>query len=139
VIKADDQPEGVLTNFKLEPFDFGLDEDGEPFRTFILGREVYAGERATSRQRLSDRQKLALRALADATLSQGREPPPDHQLPPDIKVVAADVWKGELYRCNALDRSSGNPSARFRELRDGLATRCLIGARDDWVWLLRPS
>ena len=29
MIKANDQPKGVLTNFKLEPFDFGLDEDGE--------------------------------------------------------------------------------------------------------------
>ena len=29
--KANDQPEGVLTTFKLEPFDFGPDEDGELF------------------------------------------------------------------------------------------------------------
>ena len=33
--KANDQPEGFLTSFKLEPFDFGPDEDGDLFHTFI--------------------------------------------------------------------------------------------------------
>src|SRR5262249_3018201 len=42
IIKANDQPEGMPTTFKLEPFDFGPDEDGEPFRTFILSREACA-------------------------------------------------------------------------------------------------
>jgi len=33
VTKANDQPEGPLTSYKLEPFDFKPDEDGDPFRT----------------------------------------------------------------------------------------------------------
>ena len=137
ITKANDQPEGVLTGFRLEPFDFGPDEDGDVFRTFILSREVYAGESGTSRQKPSNRQVLALRALADLTLSQGRDPSSEYQLAPGIKVVAAEAWKEELYRCNALDRTSGNPWARFKELRQGLAARNLIGARDDFVWAVR--
>ena len=43
VKKANDQPEDVLTSFRLEPFDFGLDEDGDPFRTFILSDEIITG------------------------------------------------------------------------------------------------
>ena len=81
---------------------------------------------------------MALRALAEVTLSQGRDPPPDYRLPPDIKVVAAESWREELLRCNALDPKASNPSARFKELRDGLAARSLIGARDDLVWAVRP-
>jgi hypothetical protein len=80
---------------------------------------------------------LALRALANVVLSQGRDPPSEYQLPPGSKGVAAEAWKEELYRCNALDRTSGNPWARFKELRQGLAARNLIGARDDFVWLVR--
>ena len=137
ITKANDQPEGVLTGFKLEPYDFGLDEDGDPFRTFIISPEIFAGEHGTGRQKPTDRQVLALRALADLTLSQGRDPPSEYQLPPGIKVIAAEAWKEELYRCNALDRTSGNPWARFKELRQGLAARNLIGARDDFVWLVR--
>ena len=76
ITKANDQPEGVLTGFKLEPFDFGADEDGDPFRTFIIGPELYSAEQGISRQRPSDKQMLALRALAEVVLSQGRRPPP---------------------------------------------------------------
>jgi AAA domain-containing protein len=136
ITKANDQPEGVLTAFKLEPFEFGLDEDGDPFRTFIVGPEMYQAESA-SRQRPSDKQMLALRALADVVLAQGREPPPNYLLPPDIKVVDADAWREELYRRNVLDRDAGNPRARFKELRNGLAVRSLIGDRDDVIWLVR--
>ena len=103
VSKANDQPEGVLTSFRLEPFDFGPDEDGDVFRTFILSREIY--------QKPTDRQVLALRALANVVLSQGRDPPSEYQLPPGSKGVAAEVWKGELYRCNVLDRDSAKARA----------------------------
>ena len=81
---------------------------------------------------------LALRALAEVTLSQGRDPPPEYYLPADIKVVAAEAWREEMLRCNALDRKAANPWARFKELRDGLAVRNLIGSKDDAVWLVRP-
>jgi hypothetical protein len=77
------------------------------------------------------RQFLALRALADVTLSKGRNPPPDYQLPQGIKVVKAGAWQEELKRSNVLD---GNISARFKELCKGLAARNLIGSRDDLVW-----
>jgi hypothetical protein len=139
VTKANDQPEGVMTNFKLEPYDFGLDEDGDPFRTFIISQEIVAGEHGTGRQKPSDRQVLALRALAEVTLSQGREPPPAYHLPPDIKVVAAEAWRHELLRCNVLDAKAKNPWARFNELRNALAARGLIGSRNDFVWGVRLS
>jgi len=122
---------------RLTAFRKGLNESGDVFRTFILSREIYAGESGTSRQKPSDRQVLALRALADLTLSRGRDPPSEYQLPPGIKVVAAEAWKEELYRCRSLDRTSANPWARFKELHQGLAARNLIGVRDDFVWLVR--
>ena len=129
VKKANDQPEGLLTSFKLEPFDFGPDEDGDLFRTFIVSTEILTGGTGSdSRRKPSDRQVLALRALAEVTLSQGRDPPPEYRLPPDIKVVAAETWREEMVHCNALDRRAGNPWARFKELRDGLAARNLIGS-----------
>lgn len=138
VKKANDQAEGALTSFKLEPFDFGLDEDDDPFRTFIVSTEIFAGEHGQrSSRKPSDRQVLALRALAEVTLSQGRDAPAEYRLPSDIKVVAAEVWREELVRCNAIDRKAGNPWARFKELRDGLAARSMIGSKDDFVWAVR--
>jgi hypothetical protein len=85
---------------------------------------------------MSSRQVLALRALTEVELKSGRDPPPDYRLP-GIKIVDAEMWKAELFRCNALDAQAGNPRARFRELREALAARSLIGSRDDWVWSIR--
>lgn len=129
----------MLTSFKLEPFDFGPDEDGDPFRTFIVSPEI-VGATAKPRQKTSDRQRRALEALAEVTLAQGREPPAELGLPRDIKVVSAQAWMQELLHATVLDREAKNPSARFGELRTSLAARHLIGARDDLVWLPRsPS
>jgi hypothetical protein len=137
VTKANDQPEGVLTAFKLEPFNFGHDEDDDPIRTYILSTEIMAA--GTRQSRLSDKQTLALRALAESTLSHGCDPPADYDLPRGIKIVSTEIWKAELFRCNALDPEAANPRARFKELRSGLAARCLIGSREDWVWSVRSA
>jgi hypothetical protein len=137
VKKANDQPEDVLTSFRLEPFDFGLDEDGNPFRTFILGDEIITAV-ATDRP-LSDRQRLALEALNEAVLSRGHDAPSDYQLPHGIRVVPADEWRAELFRRNVLDQEAKNPRARFNELRTALAAKKLIGVRDEVVWHVRKT
>jgi hypothetical protein len=121
-----------LTSFRLEPFDLGVDDDGEPFRTFILSDEILTGVDAD--HRLSNKQKLALEALTEALLTYGQDAPAEYQLPQGIKVVTAEQWKTELFRQNVLDKDAGNPRARYTELRNGLRTRQLIGVRDNWVW-----
>jgi AAA domain len=138
VKKANDQAEGALTAFKLEPYEFGVDEDGDPFRTFVLSPEIFSSEEQSSR-RPSDRQVLALRALAEVTLSQGRDPPAAYSLPTGIKVVSAEAWRSEMLRSNVLDRDAGNPRARFIELRNSLLTRNRIGSKDDVVWATRSA
>jgi hypothetical protein len=136
VTKANDQPEGLLTRFKLEAFDFELDEDGDPFQVSIVSAAVIpAAAQGSKRQKTTDRQTLALRALADVVLRMGQDPPATYQLPQGIKVVTLKDWEEELYRENVLDRDDlKHAKSRFKELRDGLAARCLIGMRDIWVW-----
>ena len=133
VKKGNDQPEGILTGFQLEPFDLGIDDDGDPVRTFIVGKEIFAGAQAD--RKLSDRQRRALEALTEATLGHGREAPPAFGLPAGIKVITTDQWKDELSRSNVLDPKAKNPRSRFTELLNALAARKHIGARDDLVWI----
>jgi hypothetical protein len=92
VTKANDQAECVITTFALEPYDFGEDEDGDPFRTFIVGKEVPAGSTRQNTQ-LNNRQVLALRALAEVTLSKGQDPPAEYGLPRGVKIVDKDAWR----------------------------------------------
>jgi hypothetical protein len=137
VKKANDQAEGPITGFRLEPYEFRPDEDGESFHTFILAQEVFTGEQSQRASKMTDRQTLALRTLAEVVLAQSRDPPAEYQLPRGIKVVDADAWQKELFRCNVIDPKGANPRARFSELRQSLAARCLIGSRDSVVWLVR--
>jgi hypothetical protein len=133
VTKANDQPEGPLTGFRLEPFEFGLDEDGDAFRTYIVSKEIFAGAAASNRV-MSDRQRLAMSALSEVVLSRGRPPPAEYSLPQGIRVVTGDDWRTELLRQGVLDAQAGNPRARYSELRNSLKARQLIGSRDEWVW-----
>jgi hypothetical protein len=139
VEKANDQPEDVLTGFRLEPFDFGPDEDGDPFRTFILAQEILTTSALHTGRALSDQQRLALEALTEILLSHGRDAPTEYGLPHGIRVAGADEWKTELYRRNILDQDAKNPRARFSELRTRLAAKKLIGTRDDLVWPAYPE
>jgi hypothetical protein len=132
VKKANDQPEGTLTGFRLEPVEFGTDEDGDALRTFILAKEILDG--IQTERPLSDRQRLALEALTEATLSHGCDLPAADGLPRGLKSVSIEQWKAELYRRNVLDQAGKNPRARFNELRDALAVKKLIGIRDELVW-----
>jgi hypothetical protein len=134
ITKANDQPEGELASFKLEPYDFGPDEDGDPFRTFIVSREIPTGTPTTATKGLSNRQQLAMAALTETLLNHGRPAPPTYGLAANTKVVGADEWKAELFRRDVLDQNGKNPHARFNDLRDGLKTKHLIGSRDRLIW-----
>src|SRR5262249_60553790 len=135
VRKGNDQPEGVLTSFQLKPYQFGADEDGDTFQTYILSGEVIPTISINDRK-LTDRQRLALAALAEAILSYGVDPSPSYGLPANIKTITEDQWQTEMLRRGVLDSGSKNQNHRARlvELRNALAARHIIGALDGKVW-----
>ncbi len=133
VKKANDQPDGPLTSFRLEPYDFGPDDDGDPVRTYILSGEIIPPAAAAHRN-LSDQQRLAIEALAEATLAHGVDLPPKAGLPPGLRSVTTDQWRDELYRRGVLDPDAKNPRARFAELSHRLQAKHLIGVDGDRVW-----
>jgi AAA domain/CHC2 zinc finger len=135
VKKANDQEQGPLTSFRLEPYDFGPDEDGDPFRTYVLSKEIIPGVEALERP-LTDQQRLAIEALTETVLVHGINLPPGDSLPAGLKTVTADQWRAEVFRRKVIDEeTTKNPRARFSELRTRLAAKHLIGVRDKLVWL----
>src|SRR5262249_5004097 len=131
--KANDQPEGMLTSFRLEPYEFGIDEDGDQFRTFIVSDENVAVAPITDK--LSDKQRLAIDCLAEVTLSHGVDLQQRDGLPAGLKCITADRWFDELCRRRVIDPKGSNPRTRFTELRTSLAARRFIGVDGDLVWL----
>lgn len=134
VKKANDQQAGDITSFRLEPFEFGVDEDGDLFATYILAKEMLAAVSTAERRRPSDKQRLALDALNEAVLAAGQPLPAAWGLPNSLKAVTADQWRDQLYASRVVDPGCKNPWGRVSELRTALQARKAIGVRDDLIW-----
>jgi hypothetical protein len=67
VTNANDQPERVLALFKLDPFDLGADEDGDPITVAIVSTEaIAAAAPKASEPKLTKNEKTMFGILHDA-------------------------------------------------------------------------
>jgi hypothetical protein len=133
VERMKDGPEGDSLTSKLEAVEVGLDRDGDVITSCVV-IEAEAAPRAAPARKLSDRQRLALEALDECAASHGKPPPDSFGLPAGLRAAQLDQWRDEMYRRGVLDREAKNPREAFRQVRNGLQTRRLIGVRDDVVW-----
>ncbi|NVO13523.1 MAG: AAA family ATPase [Rhodoplanes sp.] len=129
-----DGPEGEMIASRLEPVAVGFDADGDPITSCVVVAVDGPFRKQSSGRSLSDRQRLALEALADAAIDRGTPPPASFGLPPGLTVVRTDDWRSKIYARGDLDREAKNPREDFRRLRNSLAARGLIGERDGLVW-----
>jgi hypothetical protein len=138
VTKANDQPLGPLTAYDLEQYELGAYDDGQPYGTWIVARQsvvappLRPAPPAAKPRPLSDRQRLALEALSEVTLSVGQPAPAAYGLPAAVRVVNAEGWRAELRRRGILGET--RPRAAWDEIRTSLQARHVIGVRDSWVW-----
>ena len=96
VVKANDSEEGERVAFTLDSVVIAKGSDGvDTTAPVVVPAEPSSGAMAKALRRISDRHKLALTALTEATLSWGQPAPSAYQLPADIQVVAADKWREE--------------------------------------------
>jgi hypothetical protein len=128
-----DGAEGDVIASALQVVTVGTDDDGEPITSCVIVPVDSAAVRIASRK-LSNRQQLALTALADCTNDRGRAAPPDFGLPAGMRVVQVSEWRDEMFRCGALDKEAKNPRADFIRVKHSLQARHLIGERDNLVW-----
>ena len=77
VERMKDGPEGDSLVSKLEAVDVGVDIDGDPITSCVVVPVDGAAVRTATTRKLSDRQKLALDALADCAVDHGEPPPAD--------------------------------------------------------------
>jgi len=117
----------------LDRVELGKDLDGDPVHTLVIVAVEGGAAKLPPRLKLSKGQRLALGALNEVILSKGRPAPAEYELPQGIKVVTSDEWKVELGRQQLLEGE--NPRARYRELRNALRTKLLIGVRDEFLWI----
>ncbi len=135
VVKANDSEEGERVAFTLESVPIGQDAEGtQTTAPVIVPQDISAAQLRPTPRKLSDRNKLALAALVDTTITLGEPAPARLQLPAGINVVQLDQWRDALFKRNVLDRSSANPRKDFIRIREALASRLLIGMQENTVW-----
>lgn len=66
-VKANDSPEGELVRFRLEPFIFGVDEDGDAIQTYIVAPDIIPTSAVAAKaEAKTSRGGRGMRALRDA-------------------------------------------------------------------------
>jgi AAA domain len=134
VAKQRDHRIGAVFAFRLLPVEIDRDDDDVPITSCVVeATEAPTTTRKTARK-LSDRQRLALDALAECAATVGKPSPANLELPARTIVVSLTAWREELYVRGVLDRDAKSPREEFKRVRTSLQARGLIGMRDEIVW-----
>jgi hypothetical protein len=135
VERMKDGPEGATLLSKLEAVEVGLDIDGDPMTSCVaVPVEGDTARPTTTNRKLSDRQKLALDALADCAVDRGAAPPGSYGLPAGLLAIKVGDWRDELFARSVIDDDAKNPRQDFKRIKEALQARRLIGVRDELVW-----
>jgi AAA domain-containing protein len=129
-----DGPEGETIVSRLEQVQVGADLDGDPITSCVVEPVEGDAARPPINRKLSDRQRLALEALADCANDRGAPPPAVFGLPAGLIAVKVTEWRDELYSRGVLDRDAKSPREEFRRVKNSLQARKLIGERDGLLW-----
>jgi hypothetical protein len=138
VTKANDQAEGVLTQFKAEIAVLGVDEDGDEITTAIISTDPCGSAEGKSNEKapLKPTERRAMDLLYNAINDAGVHPPPSPEFPQKLKVVPIDKWRT---CCERGGLSAGDTEAAFRmafkRVTISLANKHRIGTLDGWVWV----
>jgi hypothetical protein len=128
----DGDAEGNELAFRLEHVVVGTDEDGEDISScIVVPVEDDATPKPEKKSKLTPKDELARRALADITADQGKPPPATWGLPNGVQVVPTETWRSTLLSRDVVEEDR----RRFWDLKNRLKVKNIIAERDQLVWL----
>jgi hypothetical protein len=133
VVKANDSEEGERVAFSLESITIGP----ETTAPVVVPEDAAKARPAKSGRALSPRDKLALNALAEATLAHGQPGPAD--LPAGIKTVTIEQWRTKMFEVSVITREHSNPTVAFGRICERLTSKSLVGIRGNLIWAVTGS
>jgi RecA-family ATPase len=134
IVHAKDDSDGHAFRFTLKSVDLGTDEDGDPVTTLTVEELDAAPTREA--EALTGNEKAALRTLEQAMKASGQMAAIGDD-GAERQVVHVEHWRAWFYReCKPGDSQDAKKKA-FQRVRDGLLSKGLIVARDDFIW--RPN
>jgi hypothetical protein len=129
-----DGPEGETLLSRLEVVEVGHDADGETMTSCVIVPVEDTAAKPDTNRKLPDRQRLALDALADCAVEQGKPPPAAFGLPAGLLAVSVAAWRDAMISRGIIDKDAKNPREDFRRVKNSLQVRREIGIRDELVW-----
>jgi hypothetical protein len=139
VIKGNDQPERVLAQFKLVPFDLGIDPDGDAITTSILSADQFepmASDRKRKKGKgagLAPVPKAALKALYECVADGATPAPANAHVPTGVTGVTLDIWRDRLFAL-AIINPDGAYREQFKRIRVTLQNAGAIGVWEAFAW-----
>lgn len=133
VVKANDSEEGERIAFRLE----GVTIGPETTAPVVVAEDAERAQPAKTARSLSPRDKLALNALAEATLAHGVPGPAD--LPSGIKTVTIEQWRQKMFEVSVITREHSNPTVAFGRICERLSSKSLVGIRGSLIWAVTGS
>lgn len=141
--KANDAPEGELLRFKLEPYVFGVDEDGDPISAHIVDGAIVPpeGGQARSAGNWPRGLKLVHEAVKEALISHGRA----HSVAGNGPTVTAAtvqqvraIHQTKYVSTGEGDRSAAERKSWQRNFKDAQSRQLVCGEPingQELIWL----
>ena len=124
--KANDGDEGESVSFTLDSVAIA-----ENTTAPIVVLSDAPAPRSSTARRLTDRQHLALEALAETILAEGKAAPIDI---PGVQAANVESWRTEMNRRGVIPPDDANPRKTFARICEQLTARGHIAQRDGLVW-----
>ena len=138
IVKANDQPEGVLTTFALEEIRLCEDPDGDPIFTTILDPDATPASSRVKKQGRPKGSPAAANALAALRLAVeecGQIPHASNRVPPGVRTINLELWKRYLAQSSVSGTKSPEALRKaFERAVERLQADGFIGVWNENVW-----
>ncbi|MBR0710133.1 AAA family ATPase [Bradyrhizobium liaoningense] len=138
IVKNNDGPEGVLTQFTVKAVTLGQDEDGDDITTAVVVDEVPAGGTAGRRANLTSTQRKAMDMLLRCILDFGEPAPATSDYPKGVKTVTVKQWREACLKGGLSPGGTDESAGRaFRRAMADLDRMKMVSTWDGLVWVVR--
>ncbi|WMT91001.1 AAA family ATPase [Pelagibacterium sp. H642] len=126
---TNDGEAGVVTHFRMESVEVGVDEDGEPTTAPVVVQVDDKPKKLTTGKSVH-----VLEALSHAIEKDGIEPA-GHHFPDDILAVTEEQWRAAYYEHPKASENEDTRVKQFSRGRTQLLERERVGNIGNWYWL----
>jgi hypothetical protein len=126
---TNDGEAGVITHFRMESVEVGIDEDGEPTKAPVV---VKADDKP--KKLVSGKSAAVLDALVEAIEKEGIEPT-GHHFPDGVMAVTEEQWRAAYYDSPKASQNDDTRIKQFSRGRTQLIESDRVGSIGQWHWL----